>query len=100
MADVAVTPEQLRGWANNCDDRVAELKSQLAPASESFESLRSAAQGWKFAESIPLMSDRWEELNEFMRDELTEAAENFRWCADKYDENENIVVEYLRHLFG
>ncbi|WP_369172738.1 hypothetical protein AB5J49_34325 [Streptomyces sp. R28] len=57
-------------------------------AKDAAEDLARAAHGWGLVQSIDDMHERWDRLNQEMRDRLNRASDNFRRSADAYDGNE------------
>lgn len=79
----------LRICAADCDGTTSAIRGQLDPADQAVSTLRSAAPGWTFLDSLDELGNRWEKLNKLLRDELDAAAEEFRYSASNYDGHEN-----------
>lgn len=92
------------GWmrlrADDCDATANAIQKLLRTADESIDTLKGAAPGWSFLDSLGEMSTRWEDLNQLMRDELSEAAENIRFNASSHDGNENFITETWHKLWN
>ncbi|GDY33307.1 hypothetical protein [Gandjariella thermophila] len=99
-ANVSVTTDWLRKRADDCDDCANAIGQQLGPASDACETIRQAAPGWEFVNSLPDMRTRWEELNNLLRERLGDGAKKFRACADQYDHNESAISTLLHAIFG
>ncbi|TDD06917.1 hypothetical protein E1181_11535 [Saccharopolyspora terrae] len=99
MSDLTVTPADLRGWSGDCTDVANRIKSQLEPADSACADVRKALDDWDIADGVSGLQQRWEALNELLRDELDDAAEAFEESADQYDDDELRIVEWFRHLF-
>ncbi|MCI2424164.1 hypothetical protein MOQ72_42900 [Saccharopolyspora sp. K220] len=99
MTDISVIPQELRDWAKDCGAVATRIEQQLKPAESACEDMRNALDGWAIADGVSDLRDRWEELNELLRDELDEAADSFEKSADQYDDDENRIIEWFRHLF-
>lgn len=90
----------MRRSADELDATASAIQRQLATGDEGLASLRSAASGWTFLESLGQLEERWEELNKLLREELEQAAENIRFNASKHDGNENWVTETWHDLWN
>lgn len=83
----------LQQCAGDVDSTAAAVKRQLSTADDGLASVRTAASGWTFLDSLGQLEERWEDLNKLLRDELEQAAENIRFNASKHDGNENWLTE-------
>lgn len=90
----------MRSAADEMDSTASAIKRQLATGDAGLASLRSAARGWTFLESLGQLEERWEDLNKLLRDELEQAAENIRFNAGKHDGNENWITETWHDLWN
>lgn len=87
--DVEVSTDWLRMCAKDCDGTVSAVRAELTPADDAVSEMRNAAPGWRFLDSLDELSERWENLNNLLREQLGRAADEFRFSASNYDGHEN-----------
>ncbi|MGW1840789.1 hypothetical protein [Streptomyces sp. BBFR2] len=90
----------MRQCAEDIDATGSAVGKLLGNADGAVNALKSAAPGWTFTGSVDELSERWEKLNELVREELSDAAENIRFNASDIDGNENFITETLHNIFG
>ncbi|HEX6353179.1 hypothetical protein [Actinophytocola sp.] len=95
---VKVDTGWLRLCASDCDGTATAVRNELRPADDAVTKMRNAAPGWAFLGSLDQLSERWENLNKLLRDELSRAAEEFRFSASDYDGNENWVERKFHEI--
>ncbi|GAA4848683.1 type VII secretion target [Saccharopolyspora rosea] len=94
-ADLSVKPQQLRTWADHCEETSEVLEQQKDVVGEEWDAVRDAASGWGFVDSISEMQSRWEDLADLLVDRLSEVTDAFRECADDYEGTEKSIIEQL-----
>ena len=97
--DVGVTSSFLRDCADACDEASLTVWKTLDEAKDAAEDLARAAHGWGFVQSIDDMHERWDRLNQEMRDRLNRASDNFRRSADAYDGNEIRTAQSFSDIY-
>lgn len=97
--DVGVTSSFLRGCADACDEASLTVWKTLGEAKDAAEDLARSAHGFGFVQSINDMHERWERLNQEMRDRLNRASDNFRRSADAYDGNEIRTAQEFSDIY-
>ncbi|WP_329119586.1 hypothetical protein [Streptomyces sp. NBC_01465] len=94
--DLWVDPNWLRERAADCDEVADALARLIGPAQDAAKGLGWSAKGWSFSDSIDEMQGRWQDINQLIRDRLHHGADNFRTCADAYDDLETTNAAYFR----
>lgn len=95
-----VDTQWLRMVAGDCDGTASAVRGQLGPADNAANTLKQAAPGWSFLGSLDDLNDRFEKLNELLRQELDHAAEEFRYSASDYDGRENFFERQFHKISG
>lgn len=97
---IKVDTHWLRMAAGDCDSTSSAIRGELKAADNAVNTLKQAAPGWSFLDSLDELNGRWEKLNELLRQELDHSAEEFRYNADDYDGKENFLERTFHKISG
>ena len=88
----------MRQRADDCETVRDGINGLLRPADETINTLRRAADGWTFLDSLDEMTDRWQGLNKLLRNELDKSADKIRECADNHGRSESFIEEVIHAI--